>query len=107
MSVGNQTSKQIIDNQITGYATELRNVCTQIRQLQTQMAAQGNAEAFLASAGYSTAANSGNPGGLSDAAYAEELINYLGNVMGVYFGTATQPAAFDYDNALSQVWGGQ
>ena len=45
-----------------------------------------------------------NPGGVSDAQYALNMISYLNTVAGVYFGTATQGTAFNFDQQLSQMW---
>jgi hypothetical protein len=35
------------------------------------------------------------------------MISYLNTVAGVYFGTATQGSQFNFDQQLSEVWGGR
>lgn len=107
INVGNQTTVGTINNQISGYAAQLRNIMYAISNLNKQVNGQGNGLAMLEAVGYSSAANASNPGGISDAQYALNMIGYLNTMAAVYYGTAAQSPAFNFDNELSQMWAGQ
>lgn len=107
MSVGNQPTKQNIDQQLSNLAVQARQLAQGISNLWTQVnnGAAGSAQAVLASYGYN-GANADAPGNQSDAAYASYLLNTLHTLAQVYGGQATQPQEFDFDNALSYLWNG-
>lgn len=107
MAVGATIGRDQIDNTITAQSVSLRNGMQEIRNLDMSVNGQGNGLAYLESIGYDTAANPANPGGVSDAQYALNMISYLNTVAEVYFGQATQASAFDFNGALSQMWAGQ
>ena len=107
MSVGTQVTQASINGSITTCALTLRNVCQQIRNLSTQVNGQGDGLAMLEMIGFGSAPDTDNPGDVSDAALAQNMISYLNTVAGVYFGTATQGSEFNFDQELSQAWGGQ
>lgn len=107
MSVGNQLTKTTVDQSITNLAVQLRNVAWGIKNLNSQINGAGNGLAFLESIGYSNTPNVNNPGGISDAQYALNLIGYMNTNSGVYYGSATQTTQFNFDNGLSPVWAGQ
>lgn len=107
MPVGAAIGSSQVDNIITALAVRLRDVMRQVSNLSLAVNGQGAGLAYLESIGYSGTANPANPGGISDAQYALNMISYLNTVAGVYFGTATQGTAFSFDQELSQVWGGQ
>jgi hypothetical protein len=107
MSVGQQADKSTIDQQITAYSVALRNACQAITNLSVQVNGQGSGLTYLENIGYSNTANSENPGGISDAQLAENLISYLNTVAALYFGTAAQTPAFNFNQELSQTWAGQ
>lgn len=107
MPVGAQTSQATINGSITSCAVQLRQVCQQIHNLSTQVNGQGNGLAMLEAIGFSSAPDPDNPGDISDALLAQNVIAYLNTVAGVYFGTATQASQFNFDQELSQAWGGQ
>lgn len=97
MSVGVQPNSSQLDQVITQLAWNVRQVMRQIRDLNTEINQGGNAASTLETAGYAAA----------DAATFQTLLGYLNNLSGVYYGTATVAADFDFDNALSVLWGGQ
>jgi hypothetical protein len=107
MPVGAAIGSSQIDNVITALAVNLRNIMRQIYNLNLAVNGQAAGLAYLESIGYSGTANPANPGSVSDAQLALNMIAYLNTVAGVYFGTATQATDFAFDQALSQVWGGQ
>ena len=107
MPVGAAIGSDQVNNIITALAVQLRNVARQVSNLNLAVNGQGQGLAYLESVGYSGDANPGNPGGISDAQYALNMISYLNTVAGVYFGTATQGSTFDFDQELSQVWAGR
>jgi len=114
MAVGGQTSSTNIDSSLTDLAVSLRNIMTKVQRLNTMVNGQGQGLAFLEGIGYSNAANPDNPGGISDAAWALQAVNYLNTLAGCYFGTVQQGGTggtgainFDFDNAFALLWAGQ
>ena len=107
MPVGAAIGSSQVDNIITSLAVQLRTVMQQIGNLNLAVNGQGAGLAYLESIGYDSTANPANPGGVSDAEFALNMISYLNTVAGVYFGTATQGAAFNFNQQLSEVWAGR
>jgi hypothetical protein len=107
MPVGATIGSDQMNNILTSFAIQLRNACRQISNLNLAVNGQGAGLAYLQSIGYSNTSNPANPGSVSDAALALSVISYLNTVAGVYFGTATQTPAYNFDQQLSEVWGGQ
>lgn len=107
MPVGASIGSNQMNNIITSLAVQLRDVCRQISNLSLSVNGQAQGLAYLQSIGYSNAPNAANPGGVSDAALAQNTISYLNTIAAVYFGTATQSTTFNFDQQLSQVWAGQ
>ncbi len=107
MPVGATIGSSQIDNMITSFAVHLRDVCREIANLDLSVNGQGQGLAYLQSIGYSNTPDAKNPGGVSDAQHALNVISYLNTVAGVYFGTATQATIFNFDQQLSEVWAGQ
>ena len=105
--VGAVIGSNQIDNVITNLAISLRNVMRQMSNLSLAVNGQGNGLTYLESIGYASAANAANPGGISDAQYALNMIGYLNTMAAVYYGTAAQTPAFNFDQELSQMWAGQ
>jgi|SRR5579872_5587013 len=97
MTVGSQPSSTGMDQTLTGLAVQMRNVMQQISNLSTNVNGQAQGLSFLESIGYDTA----------DAQLAQNLISYMNTVAGVYYGTAVQATEFDFNQELSQLWGGQ
>lgn len=95
MTAGNQANPARIDEDITSIALAFRAVCAQARNLNSQVNGGGNGTTYLTSINY------------PDPATALQMIGYLNNLAGVYFGTATVAAVFPFDNALAPTWGGQ
>lgn len=118
MSVGFQASTATVNNAISSIALNMRGLMQQINNLTTFIDGQDDGMAALQAIGFSTASTSGdvypNPGGASDAAFAMQLIEYMGILSGVYYGTVQQGGTggtaatmFNFDNAFSFTWGGQ
>ena len=107
MPVGATIGSGQVDNIITALAVRLRDTCRQISNLSVAVNGQGQGLAYLESIGYSSTANPANPGGISDAQYAQNMISYLNTVSAVYFGTATQGSEFNFNQQLSMVWAGR
>jgi hypothetical protein len=97
MTVGQQISKAIIDTQITNLSLNMRSLMYQITNLSQNVTGQGAGLATLEAAGYDS----------GDAAGALAAISYLNTIASVYFGTAAQTPEFDFNQELSQYWGGQ
>lgn len=102
MSVGIQPSASQIDTNITILANSLRKIMEQLNDYAKQI--NGLGQSGLETAGYAAA----------DATTALQIIGYYSTIVGVYYGTVQQggsggdgASTFDFDNALSQLWGGQ
>jgi len=106
MPVGATIGFDQMNNMITSASVHLRDVMQVISNLNLSVNGQGTGLAYLQSIGYSNSANPANPGGISDAQYALNMISYLNTVSAVYFGTAAQTPAFNFHQQLSQMWAG-
>lgn len=107
MAVGNQANAASINQQLTNFATQMRSVMDAVSDLSTEINSQGDGLAALEAIGFGSASNPANPGSISDAQYALNMLGYLNTVAQVYFGEAAQPSAFNFNNALSVLWAGQ
>lgn len=107
MAVGATIGSSQVNNILTALAVRMRDVMQEVSNLNLAVNGQGQGLAYLESIGYSNADDPANPGGVSDAALALSVISYLNTVSGLYFGTATQPDTFNFNQQLSEVWGGQ
>ena len=104
MTVGNQATSAGINQSLQSYAVAVRAIMEQIKDFNTWVNGQDQGLAFIEAAGFDAA----------DAQTVLNLIGYLNTLSGVYYGTVqaggtggTGAIEFDYDNALSIVWGGQ
>jgi hypothetical protein len=75
----------------------MRNIMQKCINLSIQINGQGGGQASLEAIGYSA----------EDATTALAAISYLNTVAQVYFGSASQPTDFDFNQELSQYWAGQ
>jgi hypothetical protein len=107
MTVGAQSNSASISQNITNLSVALRNLLQSASNLSLQINGTGTGLATLEAMGFGSTANDANPGSISDAAYALQLIGYLNTIAEIYYGDATQPATFDYNNALAAMWAGQ
>lgn len=107
MSVGQAVGSGQVDINLINYSVGMRDLMQNVVNLSTWINGQGNGVAYLEALGYSSASNPDNPGSVSDAQMASNLIAYLNTVAGVYFGTATQGTTFDFNQELSQLWNGR
>ena len=107
MPVGSSIGADQVNNIITSLAVRMRDLMTDVADLNLSVNGQGAGLAYLQAVGYSNTSNPANPGSVSDAALALSVISYLNTVAGVYFGTATQGTTFNFNQQLSMVWGGR
>ena len=107
MPVGAVIGSSQVDNIITALAVDMRNIMQQVVNLNLAVNGQGAGLAYLQSIGYSNASNPANPGSVSDAALALSMIGYLNTMAGVYFGTAAQTPAYNFNQQLSEIWAGR
>lgn len=107
MPVGAVIGSGQIDNILSSLAVNFRNLAQQAANLSIEINGQGTGLAVLQSLGYSNTPNPANPGGISDAAWALQLVNYFNTVAGVWFGTATQTPAFNYNTVSAPLWAGR
>jgi hypothetical protein len=95
MSVGVQATQSGVNNNLTSLAIQLRNLLRQISDQQEFVTGLGSTG--LQALGFTS----------GDATSVLNFYSYMNTIAGVYFGTATQGTTFDFDNALSALWGGQ
>jgi hypothetical protein len=107
MAVGQASNSGQVDINLINYSVALRDLMQNIVNLSTWINGQGQGLAFLEQLGYSSSADSENPGSVSDAQMALNYIAYLNTVAGVYYGTATQGTEFNFNNELSTLWNGR
>lgn len=106
LTLGNSVGSSQISSQLTSVSVQLRDTMRVIYNLYTFINGGGNGLAVLEQIGFSSTADSNNPGDISDAQYALNMVNYLGTVMALYYGTATQGTVFNFDTELSILWAG-
>jgi hypothetical protein len=107
MTVGPVVTSGTINTALSNFPVQLRDLMQQLANLSASVNSTGDGLAYLEQIGFSSSANPDNPGSISDAQYALNLIGYLDNIAGVYFGTATVSAEFDFNNAFAPLWNGQ
>lgn len=116
MSVGGQGNTGTVDSSLTNLAVGVRELMEDVTNLSTWVQQQGNSnlQQGLINLGYSTAPSTLNPGGVSDAALASNLLGYMTTLSGIYFGTVqqggtggTNATTFNFNNALGYLWGGR
>lgn len=98
MAVGNQASEASINQALTSYSVQLREICQNILNLQQFLnGAAGLGLAGLEALGYSQA----------DAQVVLSMASYMATIAQVYDGTATQASLFNFGSALSPLWAAQ
>jgi hypothetical protein len=107
VAVGQATGSGQVDISLINLAVGMRDLMQQVVNLSTWVNGQGNGLAYLEQLGYSSGADSENPGDVSDAQMALNFIAYLNTVAGVYYGTATQGTTFNFNNELAVLWNGR
>ena len=107
MPVGTTLSADQMNHILTNLAVNYRKLSQLAANVSIEVTGQGQGLAFLQSIGYSNTPNPANPGGISDAVWALQLVNYFSTMSGVWFGTATQTPVFNFNNASALLWAGQ
>lgn len=100
MTVGNPPTVAAINQALTNYAVQMRDLMQNIANLNMQIAQLGQAgleSATLCPPGYDTA----------DAPVVVSQAAILNTLAAVYFGTATQATEYNFNNALCGLWAGQ
>jgi hypothetical protein len=95
--IGNQLTAFQINALVGQAAVNLRDACQNVINLQNTITAQGLTGLEAAPISLDS----------DDAAQLTLVVNYLNNVALVYFGLATVASEFDFDTAVSPVYGGQ
>jgi len=96
-----------MDHILSSLAVQLRDIMQHISNTNLSVNGQGQGLAYLVSIGYPNVSNPANPGSISDAQYALNMISYLNTVASVYFGTAAQTPAYNFHQQLSLLWSAQ
>lgn len=97
MAVGNQASVATVNQELSDIAVAMRNVLQRASNMSRWINGQGGGQASLVAMGFSS----------QDAAAVLTNLSYLNTVSALYFGDAAQPAPFNFNNQLSQLWAGQ
>lgn len=94
MAVGSQPSQGNINSTLTQLALAWRDLAMQSVQQRAYLNSLGTTglEAINFTA--------------QDAATVLQLIDYMGTVADVYHGVATQATTFNFESALTSLWGG-
>lgn len=95
MAAGIQPTQGQVNQNAGQIAVNLRNLMQQIQNFQAWIATQG--AAGLEALGFTA----------GDAATMISTIGNLNTLASIYQGTATQPAAFNYEANSNALWGGQ
>jgi phage-related protein len=96
MAAGQQATPAAINQALTSYAVQLRNLCQQITNLNV----------FIGDLGTGGLETLTPPYNADDAASVVSYAAILNTVAAVYYGTATQATEYDFNNALAPLWAG-
>jgi hypothetical protein len=106
-----------VDQQLSDLVVQLRNLATRATYLLTplKVVAAGDIHAALVEVGYPDTANPANPNSQSDAQLAAYYVGLMNTLIGIYYGqvrqggdgTANSATLYNFDQALSPLWGGQ
>jgi hypothetical protein len=96
MTIGNQASVGSLNSTLSQLALQIRNDMRSVANFFEFLVNSGGT-AYLESLDFDS----------TDATNFYNAANYMNTIAAVYFGTATQSSEFDFDNELSQLWGGQ
>lgn len=103
MAIGYQTSQVEINNVAGGLAVGLRDLCQQIESFHGKIVSLGDGPdsraAALVTLGFTDA------GGNGDAHKMVYLADVLNTIAAIYYGQAGQSPPFNFDSALSGLWG--
>jgi hypothetical protein len=94
-AAGQQPTVSGLDSSLTGLSIRLRDICTEIGNLNVQIGGLGSAGIVALG---------------TDTAHANDMVSkaaVLNTVAAVYFGKVTQATLFDFHNACSPLWAGQ
>ena len=115
--VGAALNSGQMDNMLTSLAVRLRDVMRNISDLNLSVNGTGAGLAYMKQIGYSdvvATSNPNNPGGITDAAWALQVLSFLNNPSLVYFGLLQQGGTGgtgatiqNFNLQLAGVWGGQ
>jgi len=89
MAVGNPVNPGLVNQQLGQVVANLRNACTAARNFQNQITGLGTAG--LVAGGFTS----------DDATAMVDAANYANTIAAVFFGTAAQTPAFDFDTELA------
>lgn len=98
MSIGMTNTPSSLNAQLGGYAIQMRDLMAQVKQFSewfNGLTAAEQASAF------------GITAGSTDNTDLVNCVGYLNTLVGLYYGTASQATNYNFDNALSVLWGGQ
>jgi hypothetical protein len=102
MAVGTQASTATINDSLSSLALSMRGLAEQI--IDQALFIDNLGTAGLETLGFNS----------TDAATVLQMIGYMNTVAGVYYGTVQQGGSggtgasdFNFNNALSSLWGGQ
>lgn len=95
MAIGVQSTVQQVNQELSSYAIQMRNLMQEIQDFNMSIADLGTAG--LEAIGYTA----------TDAPNVVSQAAVLNTMAAVYYGTATQATLFNFNNALSSLWATQ
>lgn len=103
MAIGYQTSQAEINSVAGNLAVDMRDLCARIQSFHSKIVSLGDGPdsraAALVTMGFT------DEGGTGDAHLMVYLADVLNTLAAIYYGDAAQPTPFDFDSALSSLWG--
>jgi len=115
--VGATMSSSQMDNILASLAIQMRDVMRNVSDLDLSVNGTGIGLAYMISIGYSNTvatSNPNNPGGITDAAWALQVLAFLNTNAKVYFGLLQQggtggtgAVTQNFNQQLAGIWGGR
>jgi hypothetical protein len=106
-----------MDNILTSLAIQMRDVMRNVSDVDLSVNGTGAGLAYMKQIGYSdvvATSNPNNPGGITDAAWALQVLQFLNTNSKVYFGLLQQGGTGgtgatiqNFNQQLAGVWGGR
>lgn len=100
MAIGSQPTVAGLNNSLTQYATQMRDLMGQVSNFNLEVAALGTA-------GLENLGGTGLGFSAADASAFLNMAAILNTPAAIYFGNATQASQYNFNTALSPVWAGR
>jgi hypothetical protein len=95
VAIGNQPSANLLNNMLSNYVSQMNKLCSQITQLQSYVVGAGAAGLQALPVPFTAA----------DAASYVQAVNYLNTMAALWYGTAGQATAYNFQNQMNSLVG--